>query len=214
MWHKPCRTFHPWCLCIKTRCLYFLYSQPWWFSEFHEYPNALGTWDLFLRSINREGHIRLTRQYMMTMAQWTCNISHDNIIKWKHFPRYWPVVRGNHRSFDVFFDLRLNKRLSKQSRCRWFETSSRSIWRHCKVYLGSRVCVCGGTGGGGGGGGGGGPLTKGMNLAKPRMKLWKPRTTQHKHITNCKQKLALFVTHLYTLHTITHIGNGVVVVSL
>ena len=22
MWHKPCRTFHPWCPCIKTRCLY------------------------------------------------------------------------------------------------------------------------------------------------------------------------------------------------
>ena len=22
MWHKPYRTFHPWCLCIKTRCLY------------------------------------------------------------------------------------------------------------------------------------------------------------------------------------------------
>ena len=21
MWHKPCRRFHPWCLCIKTRCL-------------------------------------------------------------------------------------------------------------------------------------------------------------------------------------------------
>ena len=21
MWHKPCRTFNPWCLCIKTRCL-------------------------------------------------------------------------------------------------------------------------------------------------------------------------------------------------
>ena len=24
MWHTPCRTFHPWCLCIKTRCLYGL----------------------------------------------------------------------------------------------------------------------------------------------------------------------------------------------
>ena len=24
MWHKPCRTFHPWCLCIKTRCLFGL----------------------------------------------------------------------------------------------------------------------------------------------------------------------------------------------
>ena len=21
MWHKPCRTFHPWCPCIKTHCL-------------------------------------------------------------------------------------------------------------------------------------------------------------------------------------------------
>ena len=21
MWHKPCRTFHPWCQCIKARCL-------------------------------------------------------------------------------------------------------------------------------------------------------------------------------------------------
>ena len=34
------------------------------------------------------------------------------------------------RSFDVFFDLRLNKRLSKQSRRRWFETPSRSLWRY------------------------------------------------------------------------------------
>ena len=24
MWHKPCRTFHPWCLCIKTRCLFMV----------------------------------------------------------------------------------------------------------------------------------------------------------------------------------------------
>ena len=42
---------------------------------------------------------------------------HDDVIKWKHFPRYWPFVRGIHRSaqrpvtriFDVFFDLHLNK---------------------------------------------------------------------------------------------------------
>ena len=24
--------------------------------------------------------------------------THDNVIKWKHFPRYWPFVRGIHRS--------------------------------------------------------------------------------------------------------------------
>ena len=35
------------------------------------------------------------------------------------------------RSFDIFFDLRLNKRLSKQSWGWWFETPSWSLWRHC-----------------------------------------------------------------------------------
>ena len=33
------------------------------------------------------------------------------------------------RSFDVFFDLNLNKQLSKQSRGWWFETPSGSLWR-------------------------------------------------------------------------------------
>ena len=40
------------------------------------------------------------------------------------FPSQRPVTR----SFDVFFDLRLNKRLSKRSRCWSFETPSRSLW--------------------------------------------------------------------------------------
>ena len=34
------------------------------------------------------------------------------------------------RSFDVYCDLRPNKRLSKQSSGWWFETPSRPIWRH------------------------------------------------------------------------------------
>ena len=37
------------------------------------------------------------------------------------------------RSFDVFFGMGLNKRLSKQSRRWWFETPLRSLWRKCKV---------------------------------------------------------------------------------
>ena len=27
-----------------------------------------------------------------------CNSLHDDVLKWKHFPRYWPFVRGIHRS--------------------------------------------------------------------------------------------------------------------
>ena len=46
-------------------------------------------------------------------------------------PSQSPVTR----SFDIFFDLRLKKRLSKQSRRRWFETPLRSLWRHCNVNL-------------------------------------------------------------------------------
>ena len=45
------------------------------------------------------------------------------------FPTQRPVMR----SFDVFFDLRLNKRLSKQRWCWWFEMLSRPLWRHCNV---------------------------------------------------------------------------------
>ena len=44
-----------------------------------------------------------------------------------------PSQRPVSRTFDVFFDLRLTKRLSKHSRCRWFETQSRSLWRHCNA---------------------------------------------------------------------------------
>ena len=29
---------------------------------------------------------------------WDSHILHDDVIKWKHFPRYWPFVRGIHRS--------------------------------------------------------------------------------------------------------------------
>ena len=48
-------------------------------------------------------------------------------------PGEFPAQRPVARSFNVFFDLCLNKRLNKQSRHRWFETPSGSLWRHCKV---------------------------------------------------------------------------------
>ena len=44
-----------------------------------------------------------------------------------------PAQRPATRSFDVFFDLRLNIRLSKQWWGWWFETPSRPLWRHCNA---------------------------------------------------------------------------------
>ena len=45
-------------------------------------------------------------------------------------PGEFPTQRPVTRSFDVFFDLLPNNRLSKQSWCWWFEMPSRSLWRH------------------------------------------------------------------------------------
>ena len=63
----------------------------------------------------------------------------------KQFPCNWPFVReftgpGEFptqrpvtRSFDAFYDLCLNKRLSKQPWGWWFETPSWSLWRQCNA---------------------------------------------------------------------------------
>ena len=76
---------------------------------------------------------------------------YDIVTKLKHFPRYWPFVRGMPgefpsqmpvtRSFDVFFYLPVNKRLSKEPIRRWFETPSRSLWRHYNEWR--HICRCG-----------------------------------------------------------------------
>ena len=61
------------------------------------------------------------------VAQRAIDEVHDDVIKWKHFrvtgplcgeftgPGEFPTQRPVTRSFDVFFDLPLTKRLSKQS---------------------------------------------------------------------------------------------------
>ena len=67
---------------------------------------------------------------------------HDGVIKWKHFPRCWPFVQHTKpvtRSFDDIFELRLIKSLSKQSWGWWFETQSRSLWRHCNIVM--SICM-------------------------------------------------------------------------
>ena len=67
--------------------------------------------------------------------------NHDDVIKWKHFPRYWPFVGGNPtvvgrfpsqkpvtRSFDFFL---WSAWTNGWANNRWFETPLR--WRHCNV---------------------------------------------------------------------------------
>ena len=50
-------------------------------------------------------------------------------------PGEFPSQRPVARSFDVFFVLRLNKRLSKQSWGWWLETLSHPLWHHRNVCV-------------------------------------------------------------------------------
>ena len=90
------------------------------------------------------------RQNSLTARQWHMLLPKGNTTQpwWRHqmetFSTILDFMRGIHRSpvnsphkgqwsEALMFSLicSLNKRLSKQSWCWWFETLSRSLWHHC-----------------------------------------------------------------------------------
>ena len=59
-------------------------------------------------------------------------IKHDDVIKWKNFPRNLPLMRGIHRSLvNSPHKGQWRRALSKQSWGWWLETPTRSLWRYC-----------------------------------------------------------------------------------
>ena len=92
--------------------------------------------------MNKQKCVSIFQQYMATWWRHQMEtfsallvICAGNSLVPGEFPAQRPVTR----SFDVFFDLRLNKRLSKQSWGWWFETLSCPLWRHCNVPAGKSL---------------------------------------------------------------------------
>ena len=118
-------------------------SKTTWLSLQHD-----GCIDLARNKCVILSHKNLTLTFLHQDIREITASKHDDVIKWKHFPRYWPFVRGIPRSpvnshtnasdpeLWCFFYLRLNKHLSKESWGWWFETPSRSLWRQCNVHPG------------------------------------------------------------------------------
>ena len=52
------------------------------------------------RTSHKHGYIFTTVCFFAVLVSLTDTLMwyHDAIVKWKHFPRYWPFVRGLHRS--------------------------------------------------------------------------------------------------------------------
>ena len=71
------------------------------------------------------------RRTSKKMARGARRHIHDDVIKWKLFPRCWPFVRGIHRSPVNSHKGQMARNFDKQSWRRWFKTPSRSLWRHC-----------------------------------------------------------------------------------
>ena len=81
-------------------------------------------WNIDSGSIYRGSKYRLTPARIHRI--------HNDVMKWNHFRVTGPLWGESTRSFHVFFDLRLNKRLHKQLRRRWFRAH---LWRHCNVFI-------------------------------------------------------------------------------
>ena len=62
-----------------------------WSQNFTEYFERIHNKICILRGANS------LKNYNM-LKLWHLKSYHDDVIKWKHFPRYWPFVRGIHRS--------------------------------------------------------------------------------------------------------------------
>ena len=133
---------------------------------------------MFVRSTLYKGILCLQYRLSESLAKLACSQGLDNaitmakldrltwygshpcldgfMIKCKHFPCYWPFVRGIHRSpvnsshkgqwrGALMFSLicALNKRLSKQWWGWWFDTPSCSLWRHSNVRIKHVLIVTG-----------------------------------------------------------------------
>ena len=86
---------------------------------------------LCINSINPSSNESQQRAFPVS----TAHADYDDVIKWKHFPRYWPFVRGTtHQRWipltkvndaELSYFLWANDRDADDLR------PSRSLWRHC-----------------------------------------------------------------------------------
>ena len=114
-----------------TRDTFYLFGSSWIRTWINNYSRV------FLWGQNTRPYPNLWRHQMETFSALLaiCTGNSPGIGE-------FPAQRTVTRSFDVFFDLRVNKRLSKQSWGWWSETPSCPLWRHSNEH-GFNQTACG-----------------------------------------------------------------------
>ena len=135
-----------------SSCSYFIYNCNLISNYYVCQRNTRFAWYLnSLRCKDTMWWHRIMRKLAQVMASCLTTPSHYlNYSRWRHqmvtfsallaicagnspVPGEFPTQRPVTRSFDVYFDLRPDKRLNNQSWGWWFETLSHSLWRHRNV---------------------------------------------------------------------------------
>ena len=104
-------------------------------------------------------------------------------------PSQRPVTQG----FDVFFDVCLNIRLSKQSWGWWFETPSPSLWSHCNTTTNSCLYFMGCT-----------ALWQGSRMDELFTRQWE--TTSF--LSKCSYWTCIFIMNIVNSRNSTHTPNA------
>ena len=77
-------------------------KQAWWFSQLVLPPNLNSIQSVVLLQMHEiwppNGSLETAGIQCSNQRPIRPRELHDDVIKWKHFPRYWPFVRGIHRS--------------------------------------------------------------------------------------------------------------------
>ena len=74
------------------QCIYSLYTVPR-FKDISIFGKLACNFNHKTRLLQHSG-----QNATLLLSGMHLNIPHDDVIKWKHFPRHWPFVRGIHRS--------------------------------------------------------------------------------------------------------------------
>ena len=130
----------------RQECLHCTGPSSWW-SKLILRPQIIRVyWSVCLQVFTGNTGLILGLRPANERRRYFVTTSLSGWVQADEFPAQRPVTW----SFDVFFDLRLNKRLSKQSRRWWFETPSHPLWRHSNekvphnclsLHMSIRLCV-------------------------------------------------------------------------
>ena len=126
-----------WTRVMKRRCSIDL---------LHKSPNApvpYYTMHHYVTGVYTHVHISVTKWWdMMTSSNGNIFRVTGHLCGKFTGPRWISRTKASDASFDVFFDLRLNKRLSKQPWGWWFETPAWSLWRHRNDIWPMHCVIC------------------------------------------------------------------------